>query len=43
MIRPRQWPQIWAAGNKGKWHMHDNEVGYYSMYAPAKNALPSAA
>ena len=34
-----QWPQIWAAGNNGLTAQHDNEEGYYSMYAPAKNSI----
>ena len=34
-----QWPQIWAAGNQGLYPSNGNDVGYYSMYAPAKNSI----
>jgi hypothetical protein len=34
-----QWPQVWAAANNGLFAMYDNEEGYYSMYAPAKNSI----
>jgi hypothetical protein len=33
------WPRIWAAGNQGLYPMNGNDVGYYSMYAPAKNSI----
>jgi hypothetical protein len=35
----RQWPQIWAAGNQGHQAQYDDEEGYYSIYAPAKNSI----
>ncbi len=35
----QQWPQVWAAGNNGLLPQHNDEEGYYSMYAPAKNSI----
>jgi subtilisin family serine protease len=32
-------PHIWAAANQGLTAQYGTEVGYYSIYAPAKNAL----
>lgn len=32
-------PHIWAVANQGLTPQYDNEVGYYSIYAPAKNPI----
>ncbi|MCP5094720.1 MAG: S8 family serine peptidase [Chloroflexi bacterium] len=32
-------PQIWALGNQGLEPQYNDEEGYYSVYAPAKNAI----
>lgn len=32
-------PHIWAAGNQGITAQYDREIGYYSIFGPAKNSI----
>jgi len=32
-------PRVWAVGNNGIDMIHHNQVGYYSVYSPYKNAI----